>query len=152
MKKAVVIYVSVHHQNTLKLVQAVAARIQADTVNLLKDASPDLAGYDCVFLASGIYFNTFHRSLIDFIGRMTFDGKRVWLLYTCGLRYRDYARPVARLLARQGAAYAGSFGCRGFDTYGVLKKIGGIAKRHPNQADLDSAAAFAAAVVGDCIP
>ena len=120
MKKAVVIYVSVHHQNTLKLVQAVAARIQADTVNLLKDASPDLAGYDCVFLASGIYFNTFHRSLIDFIGRMTFDGKRVWLLYTCGLRYRDYARPVARLLARQGAAYAGSFGCRGFDTYGLL--------------------------------
>lgn len=152
MKKAVVIYVSVHHQNTLKLVQAVAARIQADTVNLLKDASPDLAGYDCVFLASGIYFNTFHRSLIDFIGRMTFDGKRVWLLYTCSLRYRDYARPVARLLARQGAAYAGSFGCRGFDTYGVLKKIGGIAKGHPNQADLDSAAAFAAAVVGDCIP
>lgn len=152
MKKAVVIYVSVHHQNTLKLVQAVAARIQADTVNLLKDASPDLAGYDCVFLASGIYFNTFHRSLIDFIGRMTFDGKRVWLLYTCGLRYRDYAKPAARLLARQGARYAGNFGCRGFDTYSVLKKIGGIAKGHPNQADLDSAAAFAAAVVGDCIP
>ena len=149
MKKAVVIYVSVHHQNTLKLVQAVAARIQADTVNLLKDASPDLAGYDCVFLASGIYFNTFHRSLIDFIGRMTFDGKRVWLLYTCGLRYRDYARPVARLLARQGAAYAGSVGCRGFETYGVLKRRGGIAKGHPDAADLEKVAAFAAAAVSD---
>ena len=141
MKKAVVIYVSVHHQNTLKLVQAVAARIQADTVNLLKDASPDLAGYDCVFLASGIYFNTFHRSLIDFIGRMTFDGKRVWLLYTCGLRYRDYARPVARLLARQDAAYAGSFGW--------LKRLGGIAKGHPDAADLEKVAAFAATAVSD---
>ena len=79
-------------------------------------------------------------------------GKKVCILYTCGLRYRDYAKPAARLLARQGARYAGNFGCRGFDTYGVLKKIGGIAKGHPNQADLDSATAFAAAVVGDCIP
>ena len=142
LSQAVILYASIHHQNTLKLVRAVAERIHADTVDLLNDAQPDLTGYSCVFLASGIYFNTLHRSLLDFIGRTAFDG----------LRYRDYAKPAARLLARQGARYAGNFGCRGFDTYGVLKKIGGIAKGHPNQADLDSATAFAAAVVGDCIP
>lgn len=152
MSRAVVVYASVHHQNTLKLVWAVAERIHADTVDLLRDALPDLTGYDCVFFASGIYFNTFHRSLMDVIGRTAFDGKRACLLYTCGLRYRDYARPAARLLARQGAAYGGSFGCRGFDTYGVLKRIGGIAKGHPNQTDLERAAAFAAAAVGEHIP
>ena len=152
LSQAVILYASIHHQNTLKLVRAVAERIHADTVDLLNDAQPDLTGYSCVFLASGIYFNTLHRSLLAFIGRTAFDGKKVCILYTCGLRYRDYAKPAARLLARQGARYAGNFGCRGFDTYGVLKKIGGIAKGHPNQADLDSATAFAAAVVGDCIP
>ena len=104
------------------LVRAVAERIHADTVDLLRDALPDLTGYDCVFFASGIYFNTFHRSLMDVIGRTAFDGKRACLLYTCGLRYRDYARPAARLLVRQGAAYGGSFGCRGLDTYGMLKR------------------------------
>lgn len=151
LSQAVILYASVHHQNTLKLVRAVAERIHADTVDLLKDARPDLTGYSCVFLASGIYFNTLHRSLLDFIGRTVFDGKKVCILYTCGLRYRDYAKPAARLLARQGARYAGSFGCRGFDTYGVLKRLGGIAKGHPNQADLDHAAAFAAAVVSHSI-
>ena len=151
LSQAVILYASVHHQNTLKLVRAVAERIHADTVDLLKDARPDLTGYSCVFLASGIYFNTLHRSLLDFIGRTAFDGKKVCILYTCGLRYRDYAKPAARLLARQGARYAGSFGCRGFDTYGVLKRLGGIAKGHPNQADLDHAAAFAAAVVSHSI-
>ena len=151
MSQAVILYASVHHQNTLKLVRAVAERIHADTVDLLKDARPDLTGYSCVFLASGIYFNTLHRSLLDLIGRTAFDGKNVCILYTCGLRYRDYAKPAARLLARQGARYAGSFGCRGFDAYGVLKRLGGIAKGHPNQADLDHAAAFAAAVVSHSI-
>ena len=149
MGRAVIVYASVHHQNTLMLVRAVAERIHADTVDLLRDAPPDLTGYDCVFFASGIYFNTFHRSLMDVIGRTAFDGKRVCLLYTCGLRYRDYARPAARLLARQGAAYGGSYGCRGFDTYGVLKRIGGIAKGHPNQTDLERAADFAASAVGE---
>ena len=142
LSQAVILYASVHHQNTLKLVRA---------VDLLKDARPDLTGYSCVFLASGIYFNTLHRSLLDLIGRTAFDGKKVCILYTCGLRYRDYAKPAARLLARQGARYAGSFDCRGFDTYGVLKRLGGIAKGHPNQADLDHAAAFAAAVVSHSI-
>ena len=84
MSQAVILYASVHHQNTLKLVRAVAERIHADTVDLLKDARPDLTGYSCVFLASGIYFNTLHRSLLDFIGRTAFDGKKVCILYTCG--------------------------------------------------------------------
>lgn len=149
LSKAVVVYASVHHRNTLKLVRAVAERIHADTVDLLRDALPDLTGYDCVFFASGIYFNTFHRSLMDVIGRTAFDGKRACLLYTCGLRYRDYARPAARLLVRQGAAYGGSFGCRGLDTYGMLKRIGGIAKGHPDHRDLERAADFAASAVSE---
>lgn len=149
MSQAVILYASIHHQNTLKLVRAVAERIHADTVDLLNDAQLDLTGYSCVFLASGIYFNTLHRSLLDFIGRTAFDGKKVCILYTCGLRYRDYAKPAAQLLARQGAAYAGSFGCRGFDTYGLLKRLGGIAKGHPDAADLEKVAAFAAAAVSD---
>lgn len=152
MSKAIIVYTSVHHQNTLKLVQAVAACIQADTVDLLKNAHPDLAEYDCVFLASGIYFNTLHRSLMDFIEHTAFKGKKVCILYTCGFRYREYAKPAARLLAQKGAHYAGSFGCRGFDTYGLLEKIGGIAKGHPNQTDLEKAAAFAAGVVSNRRP
>lgn len=37
---------------------------------------------------------------------------------------------------------AGTFGCLGFDTFGLFKLVGGIAKGRPNQEDLDSALRF----------
>lgn len=42
----------------------------------------------------------------------------------------------------KSAHIAGIFGCLGFDTFGLFKLVGGIAKGRPNQEDLDSASAF----------
>lgn len=30
----------------------------------------------------------------------------------------------------------GKFGCRGYDTFGPFKLVGGIAKGHPNEEDI----------------
>lgn len=69
--------------------------------------------------------------LADAIGM----GKKAIILYTCGMRYKDYAKSIAKQLIEQKAEYLGSCYCRGFDTYGALEKIGGIAKKHPNDKD-----------------
>jgi len=37
----------------------------------------------------------------------------------------------------------GEFICRGLDTFGPLKLIGGVNKRRPNEADLEAARKFA---------
>ena len=36
----------------------------------------------------------------------------------------------------------GEFGCKGFDTFGPFKLVGGIAKGHPNTQDLERARSF----------
>ena len=46
-------------------------------------------------------------------------------------------------LDRMGAAFQlGEFGCRGYDTFGPFKLMGGIARGRPNEADLAAARAF----------
>ena len=36
----------------------------------------------------------------------------------------------------------GKFGCKGYDTFGPFKLVGGIAKGHPNEEDMINAADF----------
>lgn len=137
MTRAVIIYASVHHHNTKKVADYVAAAIHADTVDILKTPEPDIGGYDLVIFASGIYFNRIHKTLQNYLDRTSFQGKQTALLYTCGMHYMEFAKPIEKMMKEQGADYKGSCYCRGYDTFGALKMIGGIAKKHPNQKDLD---------------
>lgn len=54
-----------------------------------------------------------------------------------------YRRPIQRRLVLKGFRVLGSFSCRGFDTVGPLRLVGGLNKGRPNVRDLDLAA-FAA--------
>ena len=137
MTRVVIIYASVHHHNTKKVVDYIAASIHADTVDILKTPEPDISGYNLIIFATGIYFNRIHKSLQKYMDRTSFKGKQTALLYTCGMHYMEFAKPIEKMMKGQGAEYKGSCYCRGYDTFGVLKKIGGIAKKHPNQKDLD---------------
>lgn len=137
MGKTIIVYASVHHGNTRKAAQYIAQAIGADTFDLLGGGAPELSGYDCTIFASGIYFNKFHQAVIDFISSAQLTGKRAVLLYTCGLHYRDYSSSAKSLLLRSGAEYAGCCWCRGYDTFGLLKHIGGLAKGRPNGRDLE---------------
>lgn len=137
MTRTVIIYASVHHHNTKKVADYVAAAIHADTIDILKTPEPDISGYDRIIFASGIYFNRIHRSLQKYMDRTSFKGKQTAFFYTCGMHYMDFAKPVEKQMKEQGADYKGSCYCRGYDTFGALKIIGGIAKKHPNQKDLD---------------
>ena len=42
----------------------------------------------------------------------------------------------------KGADILGEYGCYGFNTFGPFKLIGGIAKGHPDQAELTGAVEF----------
>ena len=137
MNKIVILYASVHHNNTRKVVKHVASGIQTDVIDILKTKKPDIGHYEIIIFASGIYFNTVHKSLLEYIKSTSFAGKKTILLYTCGIAYIDYARSAVKNLKKNGAEHIGTFHCRGFDTYGILDKIGGIAKKHPNAKDMD---------------
>lgn len=147
MNKIVIIYASVHHHNTEKVINYIASSVQADVINILQMSDPDIRQYEFVFFASGIYFQSLHKSLLQYMEQTSFAGKKTALFYTCGIPYKDYAKSAVNILIQKKAMHMGSFHCRGFDTYGPLGKIGGIAKNHPNQRDLDRMLGYAKKII-----
>lgn len=142
--KTILVYASTHHGNTLKVAEAIAREIGAELADVTKEPVPDLSSYDLVGFASGIYFNSFHKALKSFINGTAFsNGQKVFLVATCGAGCRDYTAKVKKVLREKGACCVGSFQCRGYDTYGIWGKLGGIAKGHPNEKDLEKARGFA---------
>lgn len=105
-------------------------------------ASANLMAYDCIGLASGIYFQKFHADILDWAEKMLPAGKKVFLLYTCGSKQGRYTDAIRRIVESKGARLVGSYGCRGFDTFGPFKLVGGIAKGHPDEREIAGAAEF----------
>ena len=54
MRKAIV-YASVHHGNTEKLVKSIAEECQVDLIDAVKQPNADLNSYDMIGLAFGVY-------------------------------------------------------------------------------------------------
>lgn len=67
------------------------------------------------------------------------------LRYADGLPvlWRFWHRPFSAELFRKGFEVVGDFHCRGFGTWGPLRRIGGMNHRHPDHQDLERAAEFA---------
>ncbi len=87
--KAAIIYASVHHENTKKVVEAIA-------------------------------------------------GENV--ICTCG--GNAAFRSIEEIVKSKQGKIAGKFSCKGYDTFGPFKLVGGIAKGHPNDKDLADAVTF----------
>ncbi|VUW97687.1 flavodoxin [Streptococcus constellatus] len=137
MSKVTLLYASVHHKNTKKVVDYIERNFgyEMDVIDITQNKYYDLSKSEYIIFASGIYFGTMHKSIIEYINDTDLSGKKIILCYTCGIRYKDYVNSLGIKLNNKDAKYMGSCYCRGYDTYGFLKKIGGIAKGHPNEED-----------------
>lgn len=140
----VIIYASTHHGNTKKIVEKMAEVLSADLVDITKNKNPDITAYDVIGFGSGIYFHSMHKNIQEFISKTTFsDHQKIFLVDTCGVGYKDYTKGIKKVLKEKKIECLGSFQCRGFDTYGIFGKFGGIAKGHPDDNDYVKAENFA---------
>ncbi|MCE5189591.1 MAG: flavodoxin [Eubacteriales bacterium] len=143
MKKAVLFYYSIHHGNTEKVAEEIANKLPVDLVRIPSKDPVNLEGYDLVGFASGIYMSEFGKPVSHFAEELDgLAGKPCFTIYTCGAPAGEFSGPFAELLKRKGVQIAGKWHCRGFDTYGPFKLIGGLAKGRPDKADFESAVAF----------
>ncbi len=141
--KTAILYVSVHHGNTRKVAAAMAQACSAELIDLTAQAAVTISDYDRIGLASGCFYGNMHETLRQFVEKTDFPAEQeVFLVCTCGCVYRDYTKAVKKMLQEKGVTVSASFQCRGFDTFGPFGKIGGIAKGHPNERDLEKATAF----------
>ncbi len=141
--KIAIIYGSIHHKNTKKVVEAMSEEREISLFSLEQAKNLDFSEYNYIGFASGIYMNTMHLGILKFMNEVPLSSKqKIFLVYTCGAHYRDYAKKAKQILKNKESMYVGCFWCRGYDTYGFLNKIGGIAKDHPNLKDLTNAKKF----------
>ena len=138
MKKTILFYYSVHHGNTQKLAEAAKARLGATIVRLPCKEMPDVRNYELVGVLSGIYLAEFGKPILALIDSLDLTGKTCCAAYTCGSPFGKYGEKVEARLSGKGAQVLPGFSCRGYDTFGLLKWIGGIARKHPNAADVDA--------------
>ena len=142
MTKSVIVYASRHHQNTLKLVTAIARKHSIELINAAEITCADLSGYDLIGFASGIDFGKFYRCVELFLEKNLVDNKNVFFLYTCAKCNVRFTESIKKAALRKNAVLMGEYGCRGFNTYGPWKIIGGMNRNHPNEKEISDAICF----------
>lgn len=146
--KTAIIYYSKHHGNTKKVLEALTERFDVTLIDALENSGAKLEEYDAVGFASGIYYSKFHRSVLDFAEKNLPKMKKVFFIYTCGAKKDGYTKAIRQVAERKGAEILGEYGCLGFDSFGPFKLVGGIAKGHPDQSELDEAVNFYHEILG----
>lgn len=139
--KVVIAYYSQHHGNTKKLLDAIQEMGDVKLINVVECQEADLSGYDLIGLASGTYFGKFSKQVMEFARNNLPSKKRVFLINTYGAR-KASLKEMEKIIKDKSCVLLGIYGCRGFDTFGPLKYIGGIAKGRPNEKDLEEARQF----------
>ena len=147
--KVAIAYYSQHHGNTKKLLDAIKEfaikelrDVDIKLINVVECKEAHLSDYDIVGFASGIYYGKFSKEVIKFAKSNLPNKSRVFLINTYGLEIKDYTKEIKKIIAEKSCQLLGTYGCKGFDTVGPLKLIGGIAKGHPDENDVKGAIEF----------
>ena len=140
--KTAICYYSRHHGNTRKVLEAMAREGEVDLLDVTTRQAVRLEDYDCIGFASGVYFGKFQESVLAFARQYLPQGKPVFFVCTYGGSAGHSTRVLSELAAEKGCPVLGRFGCKGYDTFGPFRLVGGIAKGHPNAQDLENARAF----------
>lgn len=142
--KIAIVYSSIHQGNTKKIVEAIKKEMAVDLIEAQDVGIRDLDKYDIIGLASGIYMGKCHQQILKFIkeSKGLSTNKKVFLIVTSGSNGKKYGRTEQVMLENRGCQFLGIYKCKGYDTYGIFKYIGGIAKGHPNNEEIDKAIEF----------
>lgn len=139
--KSVIIYASRHQGNTEKLVKSLAERFEIDLINGETVFQVDWDKYDLIGFASGMDFGKFYPSVTALAEQLP-AGKKLYSIHTCARDNEKYGSQIREIARRRDCVYLGRFACKGYNTYGPWKLIGGMNKGHPNGEDMERLAVF----------
>ena len=145
--RTAIIYASVHHKNTEKLVKAIEERVPDVTLFDAKSVIlKDLSKFDLIGAASGIFYGRMHKSVIQFLDNNLPEHKKGFIIYTSGAYSDNYGMDAAMIFKNMGCPIVGKFNCRGYDTFGPFKLVGGLNKDHPDADEIEAAVQFIAGI------
>lgn len=92
--KALIVYHSEHHGNTKKLLDAIAKEGNVTLLDASSGAGMDCGEYDLIGFASGIYYQKFHKDVVNWVERNLSPGKKVFFLYSIAVPCVAYHYPA----------------------------------------------------------
>lgn len=144
--KTAIVYASTHHGNTKKLVDAIAKENEVTLIDAGAEKTADLAGFDRIGFASGIAYGKYYPQLLAFMESCLPEDKDVFFIHTAGSPRENQNAAAKAIADARRCRCLGTYFCKGFDTYGPFRLMGGIAKGHPTDQEIGAAAAFYAAL------
>ena len=123
-----------------KIIDEIAKTNDVELIDATQTVEKDLSEYDLIGFASGVYGGKFHQSVLKFASVNLTDNKNVFLICTYG--GRPVFKSIEQVIAYKHDNIVGRFSCKGFDTFGPFKLIGGVSKGHPDEKDLAAAVEF----------
>ena len=140
--KTVIVYASLHHGNTKKLAEAIAEKNDVTLFDVTSKDKIDLEEYDCIGIAAGIAYGKYYPQMIKFVEDKLPEAKKVFFIHTAGSPRENHNAAVKAIAEGRGCECLGTYFCKGFDTYGPFKLVGGIAKGHPDSDEIGGAIEF----------
>jgi len=144
--KTLMLCISIHHENTRKIANAIAEVLKAEVMNpaeVVKDIDK-IKSYDLIGFGSGIYGFKHHKNLIGFVEKLPQqNGTKAFIFSTSGKGGTDQHKELRKKMEEKGFAIVGEFGCKGWDSFGPLALVGGVNKGKPDENDLEDARNFA---------
>ena len=139
--KTAIVYYSKHHGNTKKLVDAIAAAHEVTVIDCMSGQT-DLSGFDRIGFASGVYAEHVAKQIQSYARTNLPEGKEGFILVTAAMPIDRYFSDLQKIAEEKKCTVKGSFKCKGFNTFGPFKLIGGTAKGHPTEEELAEAVRF----------
>ncbi len=140
--KTAIVYYSKHHGNTKKLLDAIAAAEEVTLIDVTEQADADLASFDRIGFASGIYYSSVAKQLMSFANDHLPEGKDVFYIYTHGAPVGGFLKSIREIAEKKHCRELGAYHCLGYDTFGPFRLVGGIAKGHPTEKETADAVKF----------
>ena len=133
--KTAIVFFSVHHGNTKKLVDAIAKQHEVTLIDLTKTKYADLTEFNRIGIASGIYYNKFSKQIMDFVFDNLPYGKDVFFLCTSSFLRSSNFNLIRHVVESRGCRELGGYQCLGYGTYGPFERDG-IAEGHPTDEEI----------------
>lgn len=139
--KVLIALASMHHGNTKKLVDAIAAKHEVEVVDVLTVSEKELSEYDVIGFASGTYGFKFHPSILKFAENNLPENKKVFFMSTNAMQ-KHFTKEIQAIAASKNSEVLGSFLCEGYNTFAFFGWFGGTGKGHPDEKDIENCLKF----------
>lgn len=109
-----------------------AESLNTDLIKTNQVNENTLKNYDLIGFSSGIFFAKLHKNVFEMIDKLpTVSNKKAFVFSTSGQGKTEYNNLAKEKLEEKGFEVIGSFACKGYNTFGPFKLVGGIAKIGP---------------------